>query len=146
MTGQNPDKCGNDCQSNHRRYKYTGYFICNFGNRSFCGRRITYHLNDLTKGCIFSYPPCFTFDKTRLIYRRCGNQISRIFIHRNAFPCQCRLIHRSRPFYYNAVHRNIFSRTNYKNITFIHFINGHFHFHTITYQNCCLWSKLHKTF
>ena len=78
-----PNRHRHRCNGQHRRYKHTGYFIRNLGNRSLGGCRVTDHFDDLGQGSILAHPGSPAFEVTGLIHSGGRNPVSRIFVHRN---------------------------------------------------------------
>ena len=101
-------------------------------------------MDDLSQRRIFSDTLGPAFDEAGLIYGGCADMISYLFVNRNRFSGKRRFIDSAASFCHFTVNRYVFSGAHNKDIPDPHLIYRHFHFKSVTHQDCCLRRQLHQ--
>ena len=145
MSGQKPDDRSDDCNRDNCRYENTGNTVCDLGNRSLCGGRVTYHFNDLGEGSVLADAGCFAFNKSGLVDSSGRNKISGGFVDRDTFAGKSGFVDSTGSLDDHTIDWDIFTRTDNEDISFMDLFDRDGSFLTIAENNGGLRCKFHKT-
>ena len=139
-----PDKCHHQGDGDDRRHEDAGDGVRKFCDRCLGGRRVADHLNDLGQRTVLSDPGRLTAQETGLVEGRGGHLIAGLFVYRNTFTRQRRLVDRARSLQDDTVHGYIFTRANDKDIPFSDIVDAHFLFLSVPDHRRCFGRQLHQ--
>ena len=118
--------------SYHGRDEYPRYPVSRLGYRRFCRRRVTHHFYYLRQSGILSNSCCLTLDKSRSVYRRRADRVPHALIRGYALTRERRLVKRTVPFKYYAVHRYALSGAHDEYIPSAHLVDTDTHLRPVT--------------
>ncbi len=144
MSGQKPDKRGENRDRDDCRHKNTGNTVCDLGDRSFGSSRVTYHFDDLGEGSVLADAGCFTFDKSGLVDSSSRNKISGGFVNRDAFACKGRFVDSTGSLDDHTINRDVFSWADHKDVSFVDLFDRDSSFLTVAENDSGLWREFHE--
>ena len=105
---------------------------------------LIHQADDLGQGGVISHLGSPHLKISALVDRGADYLISHRFIHRDALSRQGRLVYRAAALQDNAVYRDVFTGADYKDISFIHLVDGDLCLCAVSYHHGSLGSQLHQ--
>ena len=144
MSGQKPDKCGENRNRDDCRHKDTGNTVCDLGDRSLGSCCVTHHFDDLGEGGILADAGCFAFDKSRLVDSSGRDKISGGLVDRDTFACKGRFIDSTGSLDDHTVNRDVFSWADHKDVSLVDLLDRNGSFLTVAENDSGLWREFHE--
>lgn len=134
MAQQQPDDGGHDGNGDDRRDEEARHGVGDLGDRSLGGSGIADHLDDLSQRGILAHAGGLTAEEARLVGGGGADFVADGLVHRDALAGQGTLVDCTGAFQHHAVHRDILTGADHKDVALLHVGDGHGHFRAVPHQ------------